>query len=128
MIPPHLCGRLSPRSGLARKGIVGQIGTLDSDYRGPITAILLNHTSAPYKIEAGERVIQLVLLRIAIPEPREIMLLPPTLRGAGGFGSTGRKEILMPQCGHKRHLEIGESSSDPHSNKENVDPSLPLEF
>ena len=72
VIPPHLCGRLSPRSGLARKGIVGQIGTLDSDYRGPITAVLLNHTSVPYKIEAGERVIQLVLIRIALPEPREI--------------------------------------------------------
>ena len=57
MIPPHLCGELRPRSGLMRQGIEGLTGTLDSDYRGEISALMRNHTSGAFHILSGERII-----------------------------------------------------------------------
>ena len=57
MIPPHLCGELRPRSGLMRQGIEGLTGTLDSDYRREISALMRNHTSGAFHILSGERII-----------------------------------------------------------------------
>ncbi len=84
--------QVRPRSGLALKhGITvpNTPGTIDSDYRGELKIILINHGSEPFAIERGDRVAQLVLAPVT--HARWIMVeeLDETVRGAGGFGSTG---------------------------------------
>lgn len=91
-IPPGYEIQVRPRSGLALKhGITvpNTPGTIDSDYRGELKVILINHGSEPFPIARGDRVAQLVLAPVTQATWREVAELDETERGAGGFGSTG---------------------------------------
>ena len=89
-IPPGFYGRIAPRSGLAvRYGLDTLSGVVDSDYRGEILCVLINHGDEPFEIETGARIAQLIIESIALPEPTWADELDETERGAGGFGSTG---------------------------------------
>ena len=91
-IPPGYEIQFRPRSGLATKGItvMNTPGTIDSDYRGELKAILVNHSTKPFLIERGERIAQLVPAETIRGELYEVLELDDTARGSGGFGSTGR--------------------------------------
>ena len=85
--------QLRPRSGLALKhGITlpNTPATIDSDYRGELQVILINHGTDPFVIHRGDRIAQLLVQRVEPVEFREVAELPSSDRGAGGFGSTGR--------------------------------------
>lgn len=80
-----------PRSGMSKRGIQCNLGTIDSDYRGEIGISLTNTTEYPFVIENGERVAQLVMQMVFYPELEEVDSVDvDTERGANGFGSTGR--------------------------------------
>jgi len=82
--------RVAPRSGLAAKHMLHcGAGVVDADYRGEVGVVLFNHGSTPFEVAVGDRVAQLILEKIAMLECVETMSLEDTLRGAGGFGSTG---------------------------------------
>lgn len=86
--------QVRPRSGLAlKKGItvLNSPGTVDADYRGEIGVILVNLSNAPFVIENGERIAQLVIAKHERAEWLEVKELSETSRGEGGFGSTGVK-------------------------------------
>ena len=92
-VPPGWELQVRPRSGLAlRHGLtcVNSPGTVDADYRGEVKVLLINHGEEPVRIERGERIAQLVLCPVGLTELVEVDELPPTERGDGGFGSTGR--------------------------------------
>ena len=85
--------QVRPRSGLAlRHGVtcLNTPGTIDSDYRGEVKVILINHGTEPFAVARGERIAQLVPAPVVRAELEEVESLDETLRGAGGFGSTGR--------------------------------------
>lgn len=85
--------QMRPRSGLAAKhGItcLNSPGTIDSDYRGELKVILINHDAAPFVVKRGERIGQMVLAPVTRLEWEVVDTLPETERGAGGFGSTGK--------------------------------------
>jgi dUTP pyrophosphatase len=87
-------GLVVPRSGLAARhgiSVVNAPGLIDSGYRGEIRVLLLNtDSSEPFEVEPGDRIAQLVLVHVDTPELEEVGDLGETVRGAGGFGSTGR--------------------------------------
>lgn len=87
-IPEGYHGQIRPRSGLATKGIATTLGTIDSDYRGEVCAILWNLTGETFVVEKRMRVCQLVIERHYVPDFVEGEL-DETERGEGGFGSTG---------------------------------------
>ena len=90
--------QVRPRSGLALKhGITvpNTPGTIDSDYRGELKAILINHGTEPFAINRGDRVAQLVLAPVTQAVWEEVEELDETTRGAGGFGSTGGHAKLV---------------------------------
>ncbi|AVK75409.1 dCTP deaminase [Pandoravirus quercus] len=89
-IPAGYYGRVAPRSSMARDGIDVGAGVLDADYRGEVGVMLFNHTDADYVIDGGARIAQLLIEKIAHPEPVWVDSLDDTERGTGGFGSTGR--------------------------------------
>ena len=85
--------QVRPRSGLALKhGLtcLNSPGTIDSDYRGEVGVILINHGQEPFVIRRGERIAQMVIARHEQATMVEVAALDETARGAGGFGSTGR--------------------------------------
>jgi len=91
-IPPGYEIQVRPRSGLALKHgvtVPNTPGTIDSDYRGELKVILINHGSEPFAILRGDRVAQLVLAPVIRAGWMEVAELDETARGAGGFGSTG---------------------------------------
>ena len=91
-LPLGFEAQVRPRSGLAlNHGItlLNAPGTIDSDYRGEIKAILINHGAAPFRISRGMKIAQVVIARHETAEMAEVDTLPETARGAGGFGSTG---------------------------------------
>ena len=93
-IPEDLEIQIRPRSGLAAKesiGVLNSPGTIDSDYRGELKIILFNHSDKDFIINNGDRVAQMVLVPIIKMEFEEVDSLPNTVRGQGGFGSTGKK-------------------------------------
>ena len=93
-IPEELEIQIRPRSGLAAKesiGILNSPGTIDSDYRGELKIILFNHGDKDFIINNGDRIAQMVLVPIFKMEFEEVDNLPDTVRGQGGFGSTGKK-------------------------------------
>lgn len=94
-LPDNSCAAfLYARSGLGVKhGIClsNGVGVIDSDYRGEICAGLCNVSDKPYVIEPGERIAQMVIAPVLTPDITEADELSDTLRGAGGFGSTGKK-------------------------------------
>ncbi|MBI1340525.1 dUTP diphosphatase [bacterium] len=86
--------QVRPRSGLAaRHGVtcLNSPGTVDADYRGEMKVILINHGPDPFVIRRGERIAQMVVAPVTRAALRIVAELPPTVRGAGGFGSTGRQ-------------------------------------
>jgi len=93
-IPEELEIQIRPRSGLAAKesiGVLNSPGTIDSDYRGELKIILFNHSNKDFIINNGDRIAQMVLVPIIKMEFEEVDSLPDTVRGQGGFGSTGKK-------------------------------------
>ncbi len=85
--------QIRPRSGLAAKNnitVLNTPGTIDSDYRGEIKIILFNHGKENFIINNNDRIAQMVLTPIVKMEIEEINELPETIRGEGGFGSTGK--------------------------------------
>ena len=93
-IPEELEIQIRPRSGLAAKesiGVLNSPGTIDSDYRGELKIILFNHGKEDFIINNGDRIAQMVLVPIVKMEFEEVDSLPDTVRGQGGFGSTGKK-------------------------------------
>ena len=93
-IPEELEIQIRPRSGLAAKesiGVLNSPGTIDSDYRGELKIILFNHGNKDFIINNGDRIAQMVLVPILKMEFEEVDSLPDTIRGQGGFGSTGKK-------------------------------------
>lgn len=92
-MPPELEAQIRPRSGLAFKhGItcLNSPGTIDADYRGEVKVLLINHGQEPFTIARGERIAQMVFQTVPQIETAEADDLPDTLRGAGGFGHTGK--------------------------------------
>ena len=93
-IPEELEVQIRPRSGLAAKesiGVLNSPGTIDSDYRGELKIILFKHGNKDFVINNGDRIAQMVLVPILKMEFEEVHSLPDTIRGQGGFGSTGKK-------------------------------------
>jgi dUTP pyrophosphatase len=91
-IPPGYEAQVRPRSGLAaRHGVtvLNAPGTIDSDYRGEVSVLLVNHGAEPFAVTAGMRIAQLVIAPVTRVEWSEADELPPTERGSGGFGHTG---------------------------------------
>lgn len=91
-IPAGFEIQVRPRSGLALKhgiSVPNTPGTVDSDYRGELKVILINHGAEPFAIRRGDRVAQLVLAPVVQASWEEVADLDETARGAGGFGSTG---------------------------------------
>lgn len=93
-LPDGYEAQIRPRSGLALKhgiSLVNSPGTIDSDYRGEIGVIMINHGAEPFLIKAGERVAQMVIARFARVEWQQTDELAATCRGEGGFGHTGSR-------------------------------------
>ena len=85
--------QVRPRSGLAAKNnitVLNSPGTIDSDYRGEIKVIIYNHGNHDFTINNGDRIAQMILAPVVKMELEETNELPETLRGEGGFGSTGK--------------------------------------
>jgi len=92
-IPEGYAGLVAPRSGLAQRhglGIVNAPGVVDAGYRGEIRVLLVNHGSEPVSLARGERIAQLLVIPVSTVGVVEVHQLPPSERGVGGFGSTGR--------------------------------------
>jgi len=93
-IPEGYEGQVRPRSGLALKhgiSIVNSPGTIDSDFRGEVGIVLINHGREPYVVEPLSRIAQIVICRVEQVEIEEARTLSETSRGAGGYGSTGHR-------------------------------------
>ena len=93
-LPEGYEAQIRPRSGLAAKHgitVTNTPGTVDADYRGEVCVLLVNLSNEPFVINPGERIAQMVIARHEKAEWVEVESLDETERGAGGFGSTGRK-------------------------------------
>jgi dUTP pyrophosphatase len=93
-LPPGFEAQVRARSGLALHhgiGVLNAPGTIDADYRGEVGVILVNHGEAPFVVERGARIAQLVIARHETAAWEEVERLPESGRGAGGFGSTGAR-------------------------------------
>lgn len=91
-VPTGFGGFVFPRSGLSSKfgvSLANCVGVIDSDYRGEVKVPVINHSSEPYTIKAGERIAQLVIMPVDLCEYGFSDELDKTERGEGGFGSTG---------------------------------------
>lgn len=88
-VPEGYVGFIKARSGLGFKGIQVHPGVIDSNYRGPITVNLYNHTDSRFLFYRGMRVAQLVILPIPEIEVEEVKVLSPSNRGSNGLGSSG---------------------------------------
>ena len=91
-IPFGYEGQVRSRSGLALKhgiAVLNAPGTIDSDYRGEVGIVLINHGDAPFVVTRGMRIAQLVIGRVEQAEWTEVSDLPDTERGQGGYGHTG---------------------------------------
>jgi len=91
-VPPGYEAQVRPRSGIALKhsiGVPNAPGTIDSDYRGPVNVILINWGKAPFTVNRGDRIAQMVVAKVERAEWAEVQALSDTARGTGGFGHTG---------------------------------------
>jgi dUTP pyrophosphatase len=92
-LPDGFEAQVRPRSGLAAKHgvtVLNAPGTVDADYRGEISVLLINHGDAPFTIRRGERIAQMVIAPVSRAQLLPVASLSSTARGSGGFGSTGR--------------------------------------
>ena len=88
--------QIRPRSGLAAKNNISVLntpGTIDSDYRGELKIILFNHGNKEFIVKNKDRIAQIILVPVLKVDFEEVDNLPDTLRGSGGFGSTGKWKI-----------------------------------
>jgi dUTP pyrophosphatase len=95
-LPQGYEAQIRPRSGLAYKEgitVLNSPGTIDADYRGELKVLLVNLSDKPVRINAGERIAQMVIARHETARFELVDELPETLRGAGGFGSTGKNKL-----------------------------------
>ncbi len=112
--------QVRPRSGLAAKygvTVLNSPGTIDADYRGEVSVILINHGSEPFTIRRGERIAQMVIATVVQAKLIETSALSQTKRGAGGFGSTGTAQQKRGM-GKKKSKTIARS-------KKNAKPATP---
>ncbi len=92
-VPRGCAGLVYARSSMgAKRGLApaNKVGVVDSDYRGEIKVVLLNHSNQPQTLQPGERVAQFVITPVLTPAYEEVEELTDTTRGTGGFGSTGK--------------------------------------
>ena len=92
--------QIRPRSGLAAKqsiGVLNTPGTIDSDYRGELKVIIFNHGENEFVVNCDDRIAQMILVPVLKIEFEEVSELPETIRGSGGFGSTGKWGKIFPQ-------------------------------
>ena len=89
-IPEGCVGYIKSRSGLMVNHGITTDGTIDAHYTGPIKVCLFNHGGSKYEVKAGDKIAQLVIHKIELPELEQVDSLEETDRGDGGFGSTGR--------------------------------------
>jgi dUTP pyrophosphatase len=92
-VPRGYEAQVRPRSGLALRAgltVLNAPGTIDADYRGELSVILVNHGREPVEVRHGDRIAQLVVAPVVSVDPVEVDELPAAARGEGGFGSTGR--------------------------------------
>lgn len=97
-VPEGYEAQVRPRSGLALKhgiSIPNAPGTIDSDYRGEVRVILINLGNEPFSIHRGDRIAQLVVAPVARADWECVRELPETVRGEGGFGSTGVRDEVV---------------------------------
>jgi len=93
-LPPGYEAQIRPRSGLAYKhgiSVVNSPGTVDADYRGEVKILLINHGTEAFTINRGERIAQMVVAPVTQAAFEIVETLSETVRGAGGYGSTGVK-------------------------------------
>jgi dUTP pyrophosphatase len=91
-LPEGYEAQVRPRSGLALKHgvtVLNAPGTVDEDYRGEVRVLLINHGTETFRISRGMRIAQMVICRVALVDLHEMDVVSDTVRGAGGFGSTG---------------------------------------
>ena len=92
-VPEGCAGLIYARSGMAcKRGLApaNKVGVIDSDYRGEIRVVLLNHSAQAQTVQPGERIAQMIITPVLTPAYAETEDLTDTDRGAGGFGSTGK--------------------------------------
>lgn len=95
-LPPGYEAQIRPRSGLALTWgvtVLNAPGTIDADYRGEVSVILINHGSEPFEVTRGQRIAQMVVAPVARAVLLETDQLADSVRGAGGFGSTGSGSV-----------------------------------
>jgi dUTP pyrophosphatase len=93
-IPPGYEGQVRPRSGLAANDgitLLNSPGTIDSDYRGSVKVLLINHSSQPFTVHHGDRIAQLVIAPVTHANYQRVQTLERSERNEGGFGHTGVK-------------------------------------
>ncbi len=91
-LPTGYEGQVRPRSGLALKHgvtVLNSPGTVDADYRGEVSVVLINHGEEPFVVRRGDRIAQIVIAPVTESALQEVDILPESGRGAGGYGSTG---------------------------------------
>ena len=122
--PAGLYARIAPRSGLALKKFINVgAGVVDADYRGEVGVVLFNHGDQDFQVKMGDRIAQLILERIDTPPVEEVSGLGETIRGTGGFGSTGIESgndtgnEANVQCKHER---TGEECKEKEKNEKAV--------
>ena len=89
-VPEGTYGRIAPRSSVSKKGILINAGVIDRDYRGPVKVMVHNLSNNDYVINKNDRIAQLILEQIKTPPVELVEELDDTVRGEGGFGSTGK--------------------------------------
>jgi dUTP pyrophosphatase len=116
-LPPGSEAQVRPRSGLAAKfgiTVLNSPGTIDSDYRGEVSVILINLSKEPFAIKRGERIAQMVVAPVARADIRKVAQVTATKRGAGGFGSTGTKSPSSPKS--KKQNKVAKNPPKAKSN------------
>jgi dUTP pyrophosphatase len=100
-LPAHLEAQIRSRSGLALKNgvhVLNSPGTIDPDYRGSLGVVLYNAGNETFLVRAGDRIAQIVFAPFARVNLQPVEWLDTTVRGAGGFGSTGIKQAVRPRA------------------------------
>ena len=112
--PPGTYAWIAPRLGLAIRNFIDiGVGVVDLDYQGEIKAVLFNHSAEDFKVQAGDRIAQLILERIETPQVKKVATLDDTNRGARGFGSTGLKLFVQMSQQKDKNGEKKKSSPSP---------------
>ena len=109
-LPRGFEAQVRPRSGLALHHgvtVLNSPGTIDCDYRGEVQVLLINLGDVPFAVQRGERIAQLVVQRVEQVRLTEVRKAAATSRGAGGFGSTGKKEAKRKPAAHARKRKGG---------------------